>query len=605
MKLVNVEEMRRIEQLTDARGQSYAAMMEKAGWSVATLALTMQLSHSGNRVLILVGPGNNGGDGLVAAHYLREVDCEVTLYVWKRDIKGDGNFSRLKRRRRGMAILWADNDPDFSKLRAELRQTGLVIDALLGTGATRPLEGRLAELLTVVREELVVRNNAQTDAQAAMSAVAALIPRFPLSEALGAPPMPSSLWSAPRGGPNDDLRDERLWDDEADDWADEEDGFDEELPPWPIVPVLAVDCPSGLNCDTGELDPAAIPATLTVTFAFPKWGQLQYPGAGACGLLGVVDIGVPADLGDGLQVEMVERADAAALLPGRPQDAHKGTFGKALVVGGSCLYTGAPAFSGSAAARAGAGLVTVAVPRELHPALAGVLLDLTWLPLPSEAGVLSPDAAPQVLRKAQGYDALLIGPGLTTDEAARALLHALLAPAALDPDKWRGRAIFDADALNILAISPGWPALLPPLSILTPHPGEMSRLTGLSVAEINVKRIATARRYAGEWGHIVLLKGAHTVIAHPDGRTAVLPFAEPALAKAGSGDVLAGVILAMLSQGLAPFEAAAAGAYVHALCGTLVGQTLGPASVTARDLVAGLGTALTNLAGRAPHPTYR
>ena len=602
MKLVNVEEMRRIERLTDARGQSYAAMMEKAGWSVTTLALTMQLMGSGNRVLVLVGPGNNGGDGLVAAHYLREVDCDLTLYVWKRDVKGDVNFSRLKRRRRGMAILWADNDPDFSKLRAEVRQTSLVIDALLGTGVTRPLEGQLAELLAVVKEELAIRNQAQTDAQAAMSAVAALIPRFPLTEALGAPPMPSSLWYSPWSGPQDDLRHARAQDYESDDWADEADEFDEELPPWPTVPVLAVDCPSGLNCDTGALDPAAIPATVTVTFAFPKWGHLQYPGAGACGLLGVVDIGVPADLTESLQVELVERAGAVALLPGRPQDAHKGTFGKALVVGGSSLYTGAPALSGSSASRTGAGLVTVAIPQELQPALAGVLLDLTWLPLRSEAGVLSPESAPQVLRKAEGYDALLVGPGLTTDQAAVGFLHALLAPGALDGEKWRGRAIFDADALNILALSPGWPARLPPLSILTPHPGEMSRLTGLSIAEINANRIATARRFAEEWGHIVLLKGAHTVISHPDGRAAVLPFAEPALAKAGSGDVLAGVILAMLSQGLASFEAAVAGAYVHALCGTLMGQTVGAASVTARDLVDGLGTALVNLAGRPSRP---
>lgn len=597
MKLVDVEEMRRIEKLTDARGQSYAAMMEKAGWSVATLGLTMQLVHSGDRVLVLVGPGNNGGDGLVAAHYLREMECDVTLYVWKRDIKGDGNFSRLKRRRRGMTILWADNDPDLSKLRAEVQKTSLVIDALLGTGATRPLEGRLAELLTAVKEELVIRNRASMGVEPALSALAALIPRFPLSEALGAPPMPRELWSSPRGGPDDDLRIDEDWDDESDEWADKVDRFDEELPPWPAVPVLAVDCPSGLNCDTGALDPAAIPATMTVTFAYPKWGQVQYPGAGACGLLGVVDIGVPADLGDGLQVELVEHASAASLLPARPRDAHKGTFGKALVVGGSCLYTGAPALSGSAAARAGAGLVTVAMPQELHPALAAVLLELTWLPLPSEGGVLGAAAAAPVLAKAQGYDALLVGPGLTTDEAAKAFLHALLAAGALDGDKWRGRAIFDADALNILALSPGWQALLPPLSILTPHPGEMSRLTGLGVAEINTNRIAIARRHAGEWGHIVLLKGAHTVISHPDGRTAVLPFAEPALAKAGSGDVLAGVILAMLSQGLAPFEAAAAGAYVHGLCGTLLSQSVGPASVTARDLVIGLSAALVNLTG--------
>ena len=600
MKLVNVEEMRRIEKLTDARGQSYAAMMEQAGSSVAMLAMATQLMQDERRVLILIGPGNNGGDGLVAAHHLREMECDVTLYIWKRDIKGDANFSRVKRRRRGMAILWADNDPDFSKLRAEMQQTGLVIDALLGTGATRPLQGRLAELLAVVREELDARNQAQPDAQVAMAAAAALIPRFPLSEALGAPPIPPDPWSSPMGAPGNGLLTGDAWDDEDDDWLDDdwlddEDEFDGAQPSWPAVPVMAVDCPSGLNCDTGAIDPAAIPATTTVTFAYPKWGQLQYPGAGACGLLGVVDIGVPADLSESVQVELVERADVAALLPARPRDAHKGTFGKALVVGGSCLYTGAPVLSGSAAGRAGAGLVTVAVPQELHPALAAAVMDLTWLPLQSEAGIMSPESAAQVLQKVQSYDALLIGPGLTTERNAQSFLSALFGKDGLDPAAWRGRMIVDADALNILAGWPGWPALLPPLSILTPHPGEMSRLTGMSVAEINATRIETARRCAAEWGHVVLLKGPHTVIAHPEGRTSVMPFAEPSLAKAGSGDVLAGVILALVVQGLGPFEAAAAGAYVHGLAGVLTGQALGAASVTGRDLVLGISSALLNL----------
>jgi len=334
---------------------------------------------------------------------------------------------------------------------------------------------------------------------------------------------------------------------------------------------------------------------MTVTFAYPKWGQLQYPGAGACGLLSVVDIGVPADLDESVQVELMERATVAALLPARPRDAHKGTFGKVLVVGGSSLYTGAPALSGGAAGRAGAGLVTVAVPQELHPALAAALLDLTWLPLRSEAGVISPESAAQVLEKVRSYDALLDGPGLTADRSAQEFVGALFGKNGLDPAAWRGRVIVDADALNILALSPGWPALLPPLSILTPHPGEMSRLTGLSVAEINASRIATARRYAAEWGHVVLLKGPYTVIAHPEGRTFVIPFAEPSLAKAGSGDVLAGVILALAGQGLGPFEAAATGAYVHGLAGVLAGEALGAASVTGRDLVQSISSALLNL----------
>ncbi len=157
MKIVSVEEMRRIEQATDAGGHSYAAMMEQAGRNVATIAVALQLVTPQENVLILVGPGNNGGDGLVAARALREMNYDVTLYIWKRDIKGDENFSLLKRKRRGIAILWADNDSDFTKLREELSRTSLVIDALLGTGATRPIEGRLAELMQVVKTEIMAR----------------------------------------------------------------------------------------------------------------------------------------------------------------------------------------------------------------------------------------------------------------------------------------------------------------------------------------------------------------------------------------------------------------------------------------------------------------
>ena len=152
--------------------------------------------------------------------------------------------------------------------------------------------------------------------------------------------------------------------------------------------------------------------------------------------------------------------------------------------------------------------------------------------------------------------------------------------------------VFDADALNLLARKPDWHAELPPLSILTPHPGEMSRLTGRSIAEINGKRIVVARASARAWGHIVLLKGAYTVVAHPDGRTSVLPFASAALAKAGSGDVLAGVIVALLAQGLDAFEAAVVGAYVHGLAGVAAGRRTGAASVTAEDLVAAIGESL-------------
>jgi NAD(P)H-hydrate epimerase len=606
MKLVNVQEMRRIEQATDAGGHAYAAMMEIAGQAVADIATGLGLAEPEERVLVLVGPGNNGGDGLVAARVLRERDHEITLYLWKRDIKGDDNFRKLKQRRRGTTILWADNDPGYAKLREEIRRSELIIDALLGTGVTRPIDGQLAEMLAVVKEEI----NARRSAEAGPGSWPLDLPRFPLMEAysLGAslPPRP-----APDEFDDDDLFDpdfdsdgalERLdpagmpegafeLDEDEDDWEDQK----VQRLPWPELPVLAVDCPSGLNCDTGALDPAALPAAVTVTFACPKWGQLQYPGAGVCGLLAVADIGVPEELVAEIAVDLIGPRDLLQWLPVRPMDAHKGTFGKALIAGGSLNYTGAAYLSAAAATRAGAGLVTLAIPLPLHAALAGALPEVTWLPLPGPEGIHTSAGALKLRHGVEGYDALLVGPGLTSTAEAQGFVETLFADDGLPKDRWQRRTVVDADALNLLAKLPDWPDRLPPESILTPHPGEMARLTGTTADEVNARRIENARHWAAQWGHIVLLKGPHTVISAPDGRTAVLPFALPTLATAGSGDVLAGAIVALLAQGLPAFEAAVVGAYLHGQAGLLISRTTPWGGAVARDILASFPEALQQL----------
>jgi hydroxyethylthiazole kinase-like uncharacterized protein yjeF len=617
MKLVNVEEMRQIEQETDARGHSYSAMMDMAGQSVSQIATALMVRDPGMAVLVLVGPGNNGGDGLVAARYLLEYGHQITVYVWKRDVKGDANFRQLRRRRRGITILWADNDTGWAKLREEVQQTDLVIDALLGTGVTRPIEGRLAELLAVVHEEIQAR-------RAPLPPTPPFgfgLPRFPIMEAysLGAEikrPTPApDLFDEFEDDFEDEFEDdldeeedededdqqpssETELSDEDEEWEEEEDWEEEEelpLPPWPQPPILAVDCPSGLNCDTGALDPATPRADLTVTFAYPKWGQVQYPGAGACGLLVVTDIGVPPELADNVTVELIGPEYVRRWLPGRPADAHKGTFGKAMIAGGSLNYTGAAYLSGAAAGRAGAGLVTLAIPAPLHTALAAALPETTWLLLPGPDGTHSAAGVPKLLDRVADYETFLVGPGLTTGDDARAFVETLFSPEGLPKETWAGRIVVDADALNILATLPDWFSRLPPQSILTPHPGEMARLLSTTPAEVNAARIATARRAAADWGHIVLLKGPHTVIAAPDGRAAVLPFAIPTLATAGSGDVLAGAIVGMLAQGLPAFEAAVCGGYLHGHAGLLLLRNTGPSGVVAGDILARLPEALRQL----------
>ena len=368
---------------------------------------------------------------------------------------------------------------------------------------------------------------------------------------------------------DEDFEEEEEDDDPAFDEMDAEDvwdqGWDEEeplRPPWPELPVMAVDCPSGLNCDTGALDPAALAADVTVTFAFPKWGHLQYPGAGAIGLLAVADIGVPLELAAGIPVALIGPEDVRRWLPARPANAHKGTFGRAMIAAGSLSYTGAAALCGAAASRTGAGLVTMAIPLPLHAALVGAMPEVTWLPLPGPDGTHTAAGVSGLVAGLAGCDALLVGPGLTTADEARGFVEKLFSAEGLAREAWQERTVVDADALNILARLPDWPDRLPAQSILTPHPGEMGRLTGMPVDQVNARRIENARRHAAAWGHVVLLKGAHTVIAAPDGRTAVLPFALPTLATVGSGDVLAGAIVAFLAQGLPPFEAAVTGAYL-------------------------------------------
>jgi hydroxyethylthiazole kinase-like uncharacterized protein yjeF len=592
MKIANTEEMRYLEQATDASGHSYAEMMETAGSAVGAIADKMVLTAPDKHVLVLVGPGNNGGDGLVAARFLLEAGHQITVYVWKRDVRGDENFRRLKRRRRGIAILWADNDLDFAKLREEVRRTDLILDALLGTGATRPIAGTLAALLAVVREELRSRwyvDHLEFPVPYGM-------PRFPIAEAqsLGMRPPPGlSPLDWDEDFDLEDGEDEDAYDLEP--WLEQEEYPEESQPPWPLPPVLAVDCPSGLNCDSGAVDPATLPAHLTVTFGLPKWGQLQHPGAGACGVLAVAEIDLLPARVDELQAELVEVNDVRLRLAARPADANKGTFGRAMIVAGSMNYTGAAYLSGAAAARAGAGLVTLAIPASLHTSLAGALPEVTWLPLPGPDGTHCPEGVALLLEHLPRYDALLVGPGLTTTDAARRFVDDLFSPDGLSRDAWLARTVVDADALNILSTLPDWPSRLPSWSILTPHPGEMARLTGGEAAEINAQRIHSARHWSSAWGHVVVLKGAHTVIAAPDGRLAVLPFALPTLATAGSGDVLAGAIAAMLAQGLSPFDAAVCAAYLHGHAGLLLARSIGLAGVTAREILEQVPVALHQL----------
>ena len=545
IKIVTVAEMKAIEAAGDQAGLSYAMMMDSAGQAVAEHILARVSDLAEQKVVVLCGSGNNGGDGLVAAHRLAEAGASVSIYALKPLDETDAKVQRL--RERGLLVVDAENDQRWRVLKNLMGGVTVLVDAVFGTGARLPITGRPADLFKQVVKLL--------------------------EERAGEPPL-----------------------------------------------RVAIDCPSGLDCDTGALDPNALPADVTVTFAAAKRGQFTFPGAEAVGELVVADIGL-ANLAlpamESVQLTLATDEMVRALLPARPRNAHKGTFGRVLVAAGSVNYTGAAYLSASAAYRVGAGLVTLAVVPPVYGILAGHLPEATWLMLPQEQGVIAGAAADLLRANYAHTQALLLGPGLglepVTADFVRRWLSAdegvgqrrgqfgfALASAALisslDDKPKMPPTVVDADGLKLLARVDGWAHLLPRQTVLTPHPGEMAVITGLDKNAIEADRIGTARKYAAEWGLVVVLKGAFTIVAAPDGRTVLQPFATAALARAGTGDVLAGAIAGLMAQGLPAFEAAVAGAYLHGQAGVLAAQALGTtASVLASDIVEGLIEALAGL----------
>lgn len=371
-------------------------------------------------------------------------------------------------------------------------------------------------------------------------------------------------------------------------------------------PVLAVDIPSGVDADSGAVPGACVTAVETLTFGLPKPGHLLEPGALFCGRVVVADIGFPAPLTAAAPAafELMEAPWVARVLPERPAFSHKGTFGHVLLVAGSRGMTGAGALAARAAVAAGAGLVTWALPASVQGTGAALVPEaLTYALADGGEGYLTQQAASQVQALLAERDVLVLGPGLGVQEPTQAAVVALV-EALTRP------AVIDADGLNILSRHPqvlearsagAKAGTGPPPLVLTPHPGEMARLVGSDVPSVQRERVEVARQVARRFGAVVVLKGARTVVAAPDGRVSLNPAASAALATGGSGDVLAGVIGAFLAQGVAPFEAACAGTFVHALAGLLAanGSSLAPG---AGEIARSVPEAIRRLKAKDPMP---
>lgn len=356
------------------------------------------------------------------------------------------------------------------------------------------------------------------------------------------------------------------------------------------VPVLSIDLPSGADADTGAAFDPAVRAGRTVALALPKYGNLIHPAAGLNGKVLVADIGIPADIANrGADTWLLDELHVRALLPPRPADGHKGTFGTCLLVAGAPGYTGAACLAGGAAVRAGAGLVKLAVPAPVLPVVESVLLEAVKLGLPAtDRGTLGRAAHEPLLEAARSCRAAAIGPGLTTEpetaETVRELIRLLDLP-----------LVIDADGINALA---GHPELLrgrKSPTVVTPHPGELARLLGTTAAEINRGRVESCRGFARDHGVFCALKGAPTVTADPAGRCYLNPTGNSGLGSGGTGDVLTGLVLGLLCQGSEPLDALAAAVFLHGRAADLAARELTEYSLAAGDLVDWLPRAFRSL----------
>jgi len=471
LKIVTTNEMMELERRAAEIGLPPSVLMENAGLAIAQQVKGWLGSVAGRQILILVGPGNNGGDGLVAARHLHDWGARVHIYLCSN--RTDANFRIAKER--GIPCTLASGDNNLADLNSILSLSDMVIDAIFGTGKLRPIEGIYKEVLNRVRQS--------KEAQ-------------------------------------------------------------------PRLKVVALDLPSGLDADNGAADPSCAVADLTITLV-------------------------------------------RTMLPKRPRNAHKGTFGRVLICAGSLHYIGAAYLACEGAIRVGAGLVTLATAHSLQPILAAKLTEVTYAPLPeSEPGFIDSEASKVIHEWLSGYDVLLMGCGLSQHPSAMEFIRDTLFEL---PPSLSLSLVLDADALNALAQIPGWWQRLSQDAILTPHPGEMARLIGLRIEEIRRDRLKEVREAASLWQKTVVLKGAHTLVASPDGEAKISTVANPGLASAGTGDVLAGAIAGLMAQGLSPLAAASCGAYLHGAAGELVRSELGDAGMVASDLLLALPKAIKKI----------
>lgn len=516
MKLVTAQQMRELDARTiHEMGVPGAVLMELAGKSACDfIARRNWLPSKDAPVLLLAGKGNNGGDALVAARWLRltgHTNISVVLLAEADHIGGDARINLKCYRNMGGDVAEVTTIDAWEDFRRQRGKFDLVVDGILGTGLNSNLRGLYAEVIGAI----------------------------------------------PRLGKH----------------------------------VLALDIPSGLHADRGVPLGDAVRADATVTFGGGKTGLFVYPGKEYAGRVEVVDIGIPAAFFDELDTVTLLTADVCrALMPAQPAvNGHKGGRGHLLTIAGSRGRSGAALFTAWSALKTGCGLSTLATPASLAANLEGRRPELMMLPLADDGqGRVGELDAAEAEKLCLGKNAVAVGPGLGTRTEARELVATLLSTVSLP-------MVLDADALTVLASNPEMLAQKKAEVVLTPHPGEMSRLLNISTAKVQLNRLELARDFARRHQVFLVLKGAGTIIAAPDGRAAVNGSGNRYLATAGSGDVLTGIIGSFLAQGLPPWSACRLGVYLHGLTADLLVEAGSGRGLTAGDLLNAIPRALAAL----------
>ncbi|HZJ82785.1 MAG TPA: NAD(P)H-hydrate dehydratase [Clostridia bacterium] len=459
--------------------------------------------YEGGKVLVLVGCGNNGGDGLAIARHLmlRGMDVKVILLFPEDDLSGDVKLNLNIYKRLGGHIEIITHESHMTVLDEAIAHTNLIVDSIFGTGLTRDIGGHIYSVIEKINEK--------------------------------------------------------------------------------DKPVVAVDIPSGINGDNGQIMGIGIKASHTVSFEFAKRGHLLYPGRGYTGKTRVVKIGLPTDSGTAIGAKAFTLDDKAisSYLKRRPADGHKGTFGKVGVIAGSVGMTGAAYLTSMAALRSGAGLVTLGCPASLNSILEKKTTEAMTYPLEDGGkGHLNSGAISQLEDFLKDKDVLAIGPGLGQKCDGSEIIRYILTHFDIS-------IVMDADALNHISTDKELLKSYKGSIVVTPHPGEMARLTGKTIEEILQSPIDVGRSLAKELDIFVLLKGATTVVAHPSGRVYLNSSGNSGMGTGGSGDVLTGMIGSLVAQGYSPYDAAVYGSYIHGRAGDYAKDKWGEIGMLAGDIL--------------------